>query len=115
MTKARGCGIRRAAGWAPKAKSRRAGRLSPATLSASTAGEHRRTCSASACGDRTGEQEIARQLTQVEAIRDERFPVEQARLLQLLIKQVVVTEEGLDVRMHADGLYSLRAELQGEA
>ena len=48
-------------------------------------------------------------------IRAYALPAEQILLLQLMVKGVTVSEQGLDVQMHADGLYSLMSELQGEA
>lgn len=69
-----------------------------------------------ALGDRPlPEKEVARQLGQLDGVWDELFPAEKTRLLQLMEKQVTVSEQGLDVQMHADGLYSLITELQGEA
>jgi site-specific DNA recombinase len=68
-----------------------------------------------AMGDRPlPEQEVAIQLGQLDGVWDELFPAEQARLLQLMVKQVTVSEHGLDVQMHADGLYSLMDELRGD-
>ncbi len=61
------------------------------------------------------EQDISKKLSQLDSVWDELFPIEQARLLQLMVKQVIVSENGIDVQMHADGMYSLMAELQGEA
>ncbi|HEY3379309.1 MAG TPA: zinc ribbon domain-containing protein [Armatimonadota bacterium] len=64
-----------------------------------------------ALGDRPlPEQEVARQLGQLDGIWDELFPAVQTRLLQL-----TVSEGGLDVQMHADGLSSLMSALPGEA
>lgn len=60
------------------------------------------------------EQDVARHLGQLDGVWDELFPAEQARLLQLMVKQVTVSEHGLDVQMHADGLYSLMDELRGD-
>ncbi len=57
---------------------------------------------------------MARHLGQLDGVWDELFPAEQARLRQLMVKHVTVSEQGLDVQMHADGLYSLIAELQGD-
>jgi site-specific DNA recombinase len=47
---------------------------------------------------------------------DHPFPAEQARLVQLLVERVDVQEDGLEVRIRAEGLASLLGELrqQGE-
>jgi len=73
-----------------------------------------RTAQALTEGTPLREQDVARHLGQLDGVWDELFPVEQARLLQLMVKQVTVSEHGLDVQMHADGLYSLINELQGD-
>jgi site-specific DNA recombinase len=47
---------------------------------------------------------------------NELFPVEQARIVQLLVERVDVREDALEVRIRAEGLVSLVGELrqQGE-
>jgi site-specific DNA recombinase len=47
---------------------------------------------------------------------DQLFPAEQERIVQLLVERVNVQEEALEVRIRAEGLASLVAELrqQGE-
>jgi hypothetical protein len=42
----------------------------------------------------------------------ELFPVEQARIVQLLVERVDVQEEAIEVRIRADGLAGLVAELR---
>jgi hypothetical protein len=46
-------------------------------------------------------------LQQIDVIWDSLFPVEQYRIICLLIKAVLVREDGIDVRIHTDGLQSL--------
>jgi site-specific DNA recombinase len=41
----------------------------------------------------------------------ELFPAEQARIVQLLVERVDVTEDALEVRIRAEGLASLVGEL----
>ena len=43
---------------------------------------------------------------------NELFPAEQARIVQLLVERVDVQEEALQVRVRAEGLASLVAELR---
>ncbi len=42
----------------------------------------------------------------------ELFPAEQSRIVQLLVERVDVREEALEVRIRAEGLASLIAELR---
>jgi hypothetical protein len=42
----------------------------------------------------------------------ERFPAEQARIVQLLVERVEVQEDALDVRVRAAGLASIATELR---
>ena len=42
---------------------------------------------------------------------DQLFPVEQARIVQLLVERVDVQEDALEVRIRAEGLASLVGEL----
>ena len=51
-------------------------------------------------------------LGNVQALWDHLFPAEQARILHLLIAQVVVSPKGVDLRLRTDGLTSLVNELQ---
>jgi site-specific DNA recombinase len=44
---------------------------------------------------------------------EELFPVEQARILQLLVERVDVSLDGIDIRLRTDGLASLLADLRG--
>lgn len=54
---------------------------------------------------------VINSLMQVEKVWDELFPVEQARIISLLIKDVVVKPDGLNVRIFKTGLNSLTNEL----
>jgi hypothetical protein len=42
----------------------------------------------------------------------ELFPAEQARIMKLLVERVDVSVDGLEVRLRAEGLTSLLAELR---
>ena len=57
------------------------------------------------------EQQVADALNNLEAVWDELFPAEQARIVSLLIERVVVSETGAEVVMRSDGLHSLVDEL----
>jgi site-specific DNA recombinase len=46
------------------------------------------------------------------AVWKELFPVEQARVVQLLVERVDVQEDALEVRIRAEGLASLIGELR---
>jgi site-specific DNA recombinase len=43
---------------------------------------------------------------------NELFPAEQARIVQLLVERVVVSPEGLEIRLRAEGLHSLVEDLR---
>jgi hypothetical protein len=43
---------------------------------------------------------------------DELFPVEQARIVRLLVERVDLSIEGIDIRMRAEGLQTLAEELR---
>jgi hypothetical protein len=61
------------------------------------------------------EREVADVLRGVDAVWDALFPLEQARIIQLLVETVVVTTDGLDIRVRTNGLRGLLQELQGVA
>lgn len=42
---------------------------------------------------------------------DELFPAEQARIVQLLVERVDITIDGIAIRLRAQGLASLAADL----
>ncbi|NBV06866.1 MAG: recombinase family protein [Proteobacteria bacterium] len=50
---------------------------------------------------------------EVEKVWDELFPVEQARIISLLIKEVIVNHDGLKIRIFKEGLSTLSTELTG--
>jgi len=66
-----------------------------------------------ASGEDSGitEGEVQSALEQLEPLWDELFPVEQSRILRLLIDRVDITEDGADVRLRVDGLSGLARDL----
>jgi site-specific DNA recombinase len=62
--------------------------------------------------DEIGEREVTVLLAEFATIWNELFPAEQARIVQLLVEQVDVQEDALEVRVRAEGLVSLVAELR---
>ena len=60
------------------------------------------------------EREVAEALGSLDPIWDNLFPDEQARIVQLLVKQVEVYPDRAEVRIRAEGLASLVAELREE-
>ncbi|MFM7631448.1 MAG: recombinase family protein, partial [Alphaproteobacteria bacterium] len=58
------------------------------------------------------EKDVMDAMGNVQALWDHLFPAEQARILHLLIAQVVVSPKGVDLRLRTDGLTSLVNELQ---
>ena len=61
------------------------------------------------------EDDVRRALAKFDDIWNELFPVEQARLIQLLIERVDIRLDGLSIRLRTDGLVSLAADLQQTA
>ncbi len=56
--------------------------------------------------------EVVESLQQLDAIWEELFPAEQARVLRLLVERLEVGTEGIDLRLRVEGLHSLIAELR---
>lgn len=50
-------------------------------------------------------------LTQFEQVWAQIFPAEQSRIVQLLIERITVSNSGMDIRLRANGLVQLVAEL----
>ena len=50
-----------------------------------------------------------------EALWDELFPAEQARILQLLVEKVTIATDGADIRLRAEGLASVVADITAQA
>jgi hypothetical protein len=48
---------------------------------------------------------------QIEKVWDELFPVEQARIVSLLIKDITISPNGLNIRILKEGLHLLSNEL----
>ena len=51
-------------------------------------------------------------LRQIDKVWEELFPAEQTRILHLLVERLEVGTEGVDLRLRADGLHSVVAELR---
>jgi len=54
-------------------------------------------------------------LADLDPLWDELFPAEQARIVQLLVERVDVTESGISLRLRTEGLTSLVADLRAAA
>lgn len=59
--------------------------------------------------------EILMKMQEIPRLWDELFPAEQIRITQMLIKQVIITENGLDIKIHSEGLNTLKNELKEAA
>ncbi len=60
------------------------------------------------------EREVIEAFENLDKIWEELFPVEQTRVIQLLVEQVTVYQDDLDIKLRADGLHSLIAELKDD-
>ncbi len=54
-------------------------------------------------------------LDRFEAVWDELFPAEQTRLIQLMVEQVSISPDGADLRLRAEGLASVVADITARA
>jgi site-specific DNA recombinase len=61
------------------------------------------------------EDEVRTALAEFNAVWDELFPVEQARLIQLLVARIEVQPDGLTIRLRSEGLASLATDLRQRA
>ena len=61
------------------------------------------------------EDEVRKALAEFDALWDELFPAEQARLIQLLVERVEIKPDGLTILLRTEGLASLAADLQQRA
>ena len=58
------------------------------------------------------EREVVKTVTDFEPLWDELFPAEQARIVKLLVERVFLAPNGMQVRLRAEGLQTLVAELR---
>ena len=64
-------------------------------------------------GEPITERHVAESLRRLDPIWDELFPVEQLRIVQLLVENVTVNEDGLQIRLRSNGIHSLVSEMGG--
>jgi hypothetical protein len=58
------------------------------------------------------EREVVQTVIDFAPLWDELFPAEQARIVRLLVERVDLAPDGMQVRMRAEGLHTLVAELR---
>jgi site-specific DNA recombinase len=61
------------------------------------------------------ENDVRAALLEFEPLWNELFPAEQARIIELLVERVDLQPDGIDLRLHVEGLTSLCSELRGAA
>ena len=61
--------------------------------------------------DKISENIVINSFRQIEKVWDELFPIEQARIISLLVKDIIVNPNGLNIRIFKEGLQSLSNEL----
>ena len=54
-------------------------------------------------------------LQEFEPLWNELFPVEQARIIQLLVERVDVGTDGVEIKLRIDGITSLVGEMAGNS
>jgi site-specific DNA recombinase len=62
--------------------------------------------------ERVDECEVVEALQRLDPIWDQLFPVEQARIVQLLVERVIVRLDGLEIRLRVEGISSLVEDLR---
>ncbi|MGZ9051855.1 MAG: recombinase zinc beta ribbon domain-containing protein [Rhodoplanes sp.] len=68
-----------------------------------------------AANNEVPERDVVQTLTDFAPLWDELFPAEQARIVRLLVERVDLSPDGLQVRLRAEGLQTLVAELRMRA
>jgi hypothetical protein len=58
------------------------------------------------------EREVVEALQRLDPLWDQLFPVEQARIIQLLVERVIVRLDGLEIRMRVEGIASVVGDLR---
>jgi site-specific DNA recombinase len=75
-----------------------------------------RTCSAWRAaqldGEAVDEHEVVEALQRLDPLWHQLFPLEQARILQLLVERVVVRLDGLEISLRVEGISSLVEDLR---
>ena len=61
---------------------------------------------------KTPERDVVKTITDFAPLWDELFPAEQARIVRLLVERVDLAPTGLRVKLRAEGLQALVAELR---
>jgi site-specific DNA recombinase len=61
------------------------------------------------------ERDVAESLRRLDPIWDELFPLEQSRIVQLLVERVTVNVDGMNIRIRSNGLHSLVSEVRNTA
>ena len=60
------------------------------------------------------ERDLADELGRLDGLWEELFPGERARMISLLVDEVVVSESGIDIALRTDGVEGLALEMKGE-
>lgn len=61
------------------------------------------------------ERDVAESLRRLDPIWDELFPLEQSRIVQLLVERVTINIDGMNIRIRGNGLHSLVTEVRDTA
>jgi hypothetical protein len=62
--------------------------------------------------DRIQEREVIEALQRLDPLWDQLFPVEQARIVQLLVERVIVRLDGLEISLRVEGITSVIEDLR---
>ncbi|MHB9038713.1 MAG: hypothetical protein ACYC64_18870 [Armatimonadota bacterium] len=61
------------------------------------------------------EREVAECLRKLDPIWQELYPLEQCRIVQLLVEEVSIGMDGMNIRIRSNGIHSLISELKDTA
>lgn len=58
------------------------------------------------------ERDVSECLHRLDPVWEELYPLEQTRIIQLLVERVIVTPGGMNIRIRTSGIHSLVSELK---
>ena len=63
--------------------------------------------------DDLSENKIINSFKTIDKVWDELFPPEQARIINLLIKDIIISPDGMNINIYKQGMNSLNSEING--
>ena len=63
--------------------------------------------------DSINQNQIIESFQKIDKVWDELFPPEQARIINLLVKDIVINPDGMNINIYKQGMNSLNNEING--